>query len=208
MLTHTLSKLGRNLIGLTWDGDALWAGDWDSQTLLRLAADGSVEESFAAPGRPVGMTFRDGAITAVISDPENDDRSIHRFDLSRHKWSDESIRCPDDTGSHVSWDGRKLWLSQRYNKRVLQLGADGSVERAIEMPSEVVGIHWMGPTLWTNLRITKGASDIGRLDAGAEKPELVDHYDQGFVSLGYDGGGFWMSDLRGTTIARAAPPGL
>jgi len=208
MLTHTLSKLGRNLIGLAWDGDGLWAGDWDSQMLLRLGSDGSVEESFAAPGRPVGLTFRDGAITAVISDPETDDRSIHRFNTSRHAWSDESIRCPDDTGSHVSWDGGKLWLSQRYNKRVMQLGADGSVERTIEMPCEVVGIHWMGSTLWTNLRMSKGASDIGRLDPGAKKPELVDHYDQGFVSLGYDGGGFWMSDLRGTTIARAVPPGL
>ncbi len=55
MLTHTFSKLGRNFIGLAWDGEALWAGDWDSQTLLRLAANGSVGESYPAPGRPVGL---------------------------------------------------------------------------------------------------------------------------------------------------------
>ena len=118
------------------------------------------------------------------------------------------MRCPDDTGSQLAWDGRHLWLSQRYHKRALRLADDGSIEQEFPLPAEVTGIYWSGPALWANLRMEKGASDIVRFANGPQTPELLEHYEQGLVSLAYDGSGFWMSDLRGTTLIKAAPPGL
>jgi len=208
MITHTFPKPAPSVVGLAWDGSSLWAGDWESRTLMRLGADAVAVETFPAPGRMVGLLYLDGSITAVVSDPDTDDRTIRTFSIARRSWDERVLRCPGDTGSQLAWDGQHLWLGQRYEHRVMQLSADGQADRIIELPCEVVGLHWMGPTLWLNLRMRKGMSDIGRLDAGADDPELVEQYDKGYVSLAYDGGGFWMSDLRGTTIARAVPPGI
>jgi hypothetical protein len=206
MITHTLAKPAPSIIGLAWDGAALWAGDWETRTLFRLTADGATAAQFAAPGRMVGMTFVDGTLVAVISDPHTDDRSIHRFNPGSGTWEPGAMRCPDDTGSQLSWDRRHLWLSQRYNKRVLRLNAAGSIEHAIEMPAEVTGIHWSGPALWSNLRFEKGVSDITRFAQEGAAPERLERYPSSFVSLAFDGSGFWMSDLRGPTIVRASLP--
>jgi hypothetical protein len=208
MITHTLPKPARNVVGLAWDGTALWAGDWETCTLFRLTADGAIGAQFAAPGRMVGMTFVDGTLFAVIGDRETDDRSIHRFNQSSGTWDAGALRCPDDTGSQLSWDGERLWLSQRYNKRVLRLSLQGSIEHEIEVPAEVTGIHWSGTALWTNLRFEKGASDITRFAHAGAAAERLERYPSSFVSLAFDGSGFWMSDLRGPTIIKASPPGL
>jgi len=205
MITHTLPKPAPNIVGLAWDGAALWAGDYNSCTLFRLAEDGTAAEQFAAPGRMVGMTFLGGTLVAVISDPNTDDRSIHRFNPARGEWDAAVLRCPDDTGSQLSWDGERLWLSQRYNKRVLRLASDGAVERVIDVPAEIIGIHWSGQSLWANLRIEKGTSDIVRFAREGAEPQSLGHYPSSFVSLAFDGEGFWMSDLRGPTIVRAVP---
>jgi sugar lactone lactonase YvrE len=208
MITHTLAKPAPSVVGLAWDGASLWAGDWETCTLFRLAADGAIQAQFAAPGRMVGMTFVDGTLLAVISDQESDDRSIHRFNPSDGSWETGATRCPDDTGSQLSWDGDRLWLSQRHNKRIVRLTPAGSVEHEIEMPAEVTGIHWSGPALWANLRFEKGVSDITRFVREGAPGERLERYLSGFVSLAFDGSGFWMSDLRGTTIVKASPPGL
>ncbi len=189
-------------MGLAWDGRRLWAGDWETRSLMRLTAEGAIEERFDAPGRVVGMTYSDGVIYAVTSG-ENDDRSIHRFVPARGAWDDWRLRCPDDTGSQLSWDVTHLWLSQRYDKRALRLATDGTVEQTIDLPVQVTGIHWDGPTLWANLRFDKGTSDITRLSAGGQVLEKAEHHEQSFASLAFDGSGFWMSDLRGPTIVRS-----
>src|SRR5215470_10964958 len=75
MITHTLQKPAPSIVGLAWDGVSLWAGDYNSGRLFRLAADGSIAAEFTAPGRVVGMTFVAGTLIAVISDPNSDDRS-------------------------------------------------------------------------------------------------------------------------------------
>jgi len=208
MITHTIQKPAPNIVGLAWDGAALWAGDWETRTLFRLAADGAIQAKFPAPGRMVGMTFVDGTLVSVIADPETDNRSIHRFNPSAGSWDVSAMLCPDDTGSQLSWDGKSLWLSQRYNKRVLRLSAAGSIEHEIELPTEVTGIHWAGPALWTNLRFEKGTSDITRFSHEGAAAERLERYPSSFVSLAFDGSGFWLSDLRGPTIIKASPPGL
>ena len=208
MITHTLPKPAKNIVGLAWDGSALWAGDWETCMLFRLDVGGKIQAQFEAPGRMYGMTFIDGALLSVIGDPQTDDRSIHRFNASTGSWDAAAMRCPDDTGSQLSWDGQRLWLSQRYNKRVLRLSPQGAIEHEIEVPAEVIGIHWSGPALWANLRFDKGASDITRFEREGAPAERLERYPSSFVSLAFDGDGFWMSDLRGPTMIKASPPGI
>jgi len=43
---------------------------------------------------------------------------------------DFGIPCPDDSGAQLGWDGRSLTVSQWYPKKLLTLGADGTVTTA------------------------------------------------------------------------------
>jgi len=208
MIATTRPKPAPTTIGLAWDGTTLWAGDHASQRLMRLDAACAVEMSYPAPGRPYGLAFTDSRIAAVLGHPETDNRSIRFFEPEKAEWSEEIFRCPDDTGSHLAWDGGHLWLTQRHNKMLLQLNDDGTVRHRIELPAEVTGLTWLGATAWLNLRIEKGFSDIAKRGPGASQPTPVERIEGSLASLAYDGGAFWTVDLRGESIFRVIPDGL
>jgi outer membrane protein assembly factor BamB len=202
MIVTTRPKPAASTVGLAWDGSRLWAGDHQSQSLYALNADGAVASTFSVPGRPLGLAFTDKRLAAVIAHPETDNRSIRSFDPDSGSWLEETIRCPDDTGSHLAWDGGHLWLSQRYNKTLLQLNPDGTVRHSIDLPFEVTGFSWIGATAWMNLRVETGFSDIAKRGPGASRPTLLERIPGGLASLAFDGSGFWTVDLRGENYYR------
>src|SRR5579864_1613808 len=170
MIVTTRAKPSAAAIGLAWDGSRLWAGDFEARSLSALSSAGDVEEKYSAPGRPVWLCCCDTRLAAVISHPETDNRSIHFFDRASRTWLEHGLRCPDDTGSQLAWDGGHLRLGQRYNKVILQLHADGTVKHAIEVTNEVTGLYWIGATVWLNLRVEQGFSDGARRGPGASRP--------------------------------------
>jgi hypothetical protein len=192
-------------VGLAWDGTRLWAGDRDECSVAALDPHGNLAASFAAPGRVYGLAFSEHTLHAVVGHPESDDRSIHSFDPATSAWEKKALRCPEFTGSHLAWDGGHLWLSQRYEKRLLQLHADGTVKHVIELPWEVTGFTWRGATAWLNVRPEKGRSSLATLAPGADRPDIVEHFDCSLASLADDWSGFWMSQLRGENILRCVP---
>src|SRR5215470_13868690 len=106
MITHTLPKPAPNIVGLAWDGAALWAGDYNSCTLFRLAEDGTAAEQFAAPGRMVGMTFLGGTLVAVISDPNTGDRRVRGLGRTKAQWDAGVQRFRYHKRAQLSWDGK------------------------------------------------------------------------------------------------------
>jgi len=193
-------------VGLAWDGTRLWAGDWEERSIASLDLAGDVTATFAAPGRVFGLAFGDRVLRAVVGHPETNDRSIHTFDPATSAWVKPVHRCPDDTGSHLAWDGGHLWLSQRFAKRLLQLHEDGTVKHVIDLPWEVTGFAWRGATAWLNVVVEKGNSSLATLAPGADRPDVVERFDGLLASLADDGAGFWMSQLKGGNILRCVPP--
>src|SRR5580693_1043709 len=93
---------------LACDGEHLWLGSWETSRVYGIDAhQGRVFEEAPAPGRPVGAT--------VLGD---DLRFIRRYVPAHGFKSHEAVQCPDDTGSFLAFDGTRLWLSQRFLKRV------------------------------------------------------------------------------------------
>jgi hypothetical protein len=202
MIVTSRSKPAASLVGLAWDGSKLWAGDHESRAVLELDENGGVKNTYAAPGLPYGFAFAGARLGVVIGHPETDNRTIRFFDISSRTWLDDSIRCPDDTGSHLAWDGGHLWLSQRYNKVLLQLHPDGTVKHSIDVPQEITGFYWIGATVWLNLRVEKGVSEIAKRSPGATRPAPVERIEGSLVSLTYDGQGLWTVDLRRDALYR------
>jgi len=197
---HQKPALG--VIGLAFDGTRLWAGDWEESAVYELDENLAIRASHPAPGRVYGMAFADDLLCAVIGRADSDDRSIHRFNTEHSSWEKQFFKCPDATGSHLAWDGGHLWLGQRYEKRVLQLHADGSVKHTVDLPWEVTGFTWRGATLWLNVRPQKGISSLATLAPGAGAPDVVGALDASLASLADDGAGFWTAELRGERILR------
>ena len=205
MILSQLQKPASGVIGLAFDGPRLWAGDWEASAILELDENLAIRTSHPAPGRVYGMTFAEDRLCAVIGRADSDDRSIHRYDPAQSAWDRLSMKCPDATGSHLAYDGGHLWLSQRYEKRVLQLHADGSVKHVIDLPWEVTGFTWRAATLWLNVRPEKGVSSLAALAPGAGMPDVVQSLGASLASLADDGTSFWSAELRGEHILKITP---
>jgi hypothetical protein len=182
---------------LAWDGASLWMGSLATRCIYRLASDLSVLWETEAPGAPFGMTFVDGELRVLCGETENDNRIIRRCIPGNGFDRTFAIPCPDDTGSQLGYDGRRLHVSQWYNRRVLVLGEDGSVVRSIDAPRGICGqvivdcIHY----LITTENEETDAYFLTRIDTrGAEtKVEDIAHVPFPARALAFDGRNFWTN---------------
>lgn len=187
---------------LAADGERLWLGSWETARLYGIdPLHGSVVEEHACPGRPVGAVAVGDDLRIVCSE-EDDSRFIRRF-IPGHGFKDhERIHCPNDTGSFLAFDGESLWLSQRTNKRVLQLDARcTSVRRVVDIGAEIVGIVWVGETLflstWWGAR--SGGCKLMRWSE-SEIPNVIVDVPFAAISLTHDGRSFWTNAFKENEI--------
>ena len=186
---------------LTCDGDHLWLGSWETQRIYGIdRTHFTVFEEKNAPGRPVGMVNTGDELRVVVSEGD-DNRFIRRY-VAGHGFKDhDKLACPDDTGSFVAFDGECLWLSQRYNHRVLELNAQGSVQSTIQADTQILGIAWVGAHLYLSLWHGKdGGCKIARASEDRTRVETIGSLPFAAISLTHDGTRFWTNDPRTTSI--------
>jgi hypothetical protein len=180
---------------LACDGDNLWLGSWETQRIYGIGRQHfTVFEEMNAPGRPVGMVSVGDELRVVLSEGGDADHRFIRRYVPGHGFKDhDTIAAPDDTGSFVAFDGTNLWLSQRYNKRILELDAQGKVLSEVAAPAEIVGIVWVDDTLYMALYFGKEAGvKLARYRKGHAIEEIVPLPFRG-VSLTHDGTRFWTN---------------
>jgi hypothetical protein len=191
---------------LAYDGTNLWIGSWETGKVYGVDAhQGRVFEETIAPGKPVGSTVVGDELRFVLSENgEADNRSIRRFVPGHGFKSGTAVPCPDDTGSFLAFDGTRLWLSQRYDKRVLVLDADYESERAVPIGEEIIGIAWADTRLYLSLWLGKerGGNRLAYVDAAFAHPEVVYVAQLPFVgvSLAFAGDRLWTNDFKHNEI--------
>jgi hypothetical protein len=196
-------------IGLACDGPDLWIGSIETNRIYGLVAQqGRVFEEAVAPGRPFGITVTGDALRVVL-EGDSDDRFIRRYIMGKD-FKSEAIRCPDGTGSFLAYDGDRLYLSQRYNKAILELDDRGTVLRTIPVPREITGMVIVGGRFYL---VTTESSEVDDyrllcLDARKEQPEVHELAAIPFAarSLGFDGTKFWTNCRAENTIVAFAKP--
>ena len=196
---------------LAFDGDRLWMGSWETLRLYAIDPHrGSVSEETHVPGKPVGAVATGDELRFVVS--ENDDNRFIRRYIPGHGFKTEATACPDDTGSFLAFDGERLWLSQRYNKRILELDAALRPVREIPIGEEVVGFAWARGVVLVStwLGRDRGGCRLATIDPNAPKPELRYVAAVPFVaiSLALDGENCWTNDFKKSEIVRFALPEL
>jgi hypothetical protein len=197
---------------LAHDGETLWLGSWDTSSVYGIdPKQGRVIEETAAPGRPVGCTCVGDELRFVISENgDGDNRFIRRYVPGHGFKTREAIACPEDTGSFLAFDGKRLWLTQRYNKRVLELDAAFAPVRTIEIGEQILGATWVAERLYLSLYLGKerGGSRIAYIEPGAAAPVLTYAAQSPFVgvSLARDGDRLWTNDFKNNEIVAFAIP--
>lgn len=188
---------------LACDGDHLWMGSWETQRMYGIDRQHfTVFEETNAPGRPVGMVNVGDELRVVVSEGgEADHRVIRRY-VPGHGFKErEGMPCPDDTGSFLAFDGTNLWLSQRYNKRILELDARGTIVTEVPSPAQIVGIVWVDGVLYITLWYGRdgGGAKLGAYRKGGTVEE-VGPLPFAPVSLTHDGSRFWANLAKSNEI--------
>ena len=197
---------------LAWHGGACWLGSRDAHRVVCLDAEKwEVGEEDRVPGIPWAAVSVGEAIYFTVGEGAEDDRYIRRFVPG--SGFDESYRVaqPDFTGSYLSHDGQSLYLSQWYKHRVLQLDADGGIERVLPIGAEICGHVFVDGSLYV-LRGTEQDGEswqIARLDPRAENPRVEDLARVPFAcrSLTFDGTNFWTNHRAANETVSFSLPG-
>jgi hypothetical protein len=118
--------------------------------------------------------------------------------------------CPDFTGSYLSFDGKNLYMSQWYNKRVLKFDDQGNVIREINVGAEICGHTFANGSLYVLRGQEQPNEDwrIARLDPQEEMPAVEDIAVVPFASrsLTFDGELFWSNYRAKDAIISFAVP--
>lgn len=196
---------------LAWDGSTLWMGSRETRRIYGInPASWKVSWESAAPGTPYGMTVVENELRVLCGETADDNRIIRRCIPLRGFDGKFAIPCPDDTGSQLGYDGRRLHVSQWYLKRVLALGADGQVERVIDIPHGICGQVFADGLLYlvTTDDEEKGDYWLTRVDLSQEKPATEDLLRIPFPAraLAFDGSRFWTNHRERSQIVAFARP--
>jgi len=197
---------------LAHDGESLWLGSFETGHIYGIdPKHGRVFEKAPSPGKPIGSTCVGDELRFVISENgENDNRFIRRFVPGHGFKSHEALACPGDTGSFLAYSGKRLWLSQRYNKCVIELDASARPIRTIDVGEEILGLAWVGERLYVSTWLGKdrGGCRIAYIEPSAATPTLVFAAQSPFVgvSLARDGNRLWTNDFKNGSIVAFAIP--
>lgn len=183
---------------LAWDGATLWMGSRQTRRIYGIdPVKWTVGWETAAPGTPWGMTAIGGELRVLCGETVEDNRILRRCVPGRGFDEAFGLPCPDDTGSQLGWDGRRLCVSQWYPKKLLTLSDTGKVERVITVPHGICGQVWVDGKIYL---ITTDAEEtteywLTRVDPSAATPRSEDIARIPFAAraLAFDGTRFWTN---------------
>jgi outer membrane protein assembly factor BamB len=188
---------------LAWDDNKLWMGSRDLRQIYVIDPEnGTVLKQQEAPGIPWAAVALNGESRFTIGEDPDDDRYIYRY--TPESGFSKMFACPDFTGSYLSFDGRNLYMSQWYKKRVLKFDDKGNVIREINVGAEICGHAFANGSLYVLRGKEQPNEDwrIARLNLEKERLVVEDIAVVPFAcrSLTFDGELFWSNYRAKDTI--------
>lgn len=203
---------------LAFDGERLWMGSVETSRIYSIdPATWSARDEGITPGaragssggKPWGMTVVGDELRVCYGANDDDDRVIGKF-VPGHGFHGPAIPCPDATGSQLSYDGDRLFLSQFYNGRIMAIADDGTMGTVIEVGRQILGHVVVGGRFYVLTAGDEGddAYELKRVDARGATPVIEDLARVPFAarSLAFDGERFWTSHREAHEIVAFARP--
>lgn len=196
---------------IAFDGTRLWLGSVETDRLYAVSPNTwTVREEMELPGKPWGVTVAGDELRIVLGITAEDHRWIYRAVPGHGVRKGGAIACPDDTGSQLSYDGDRLYLSQWYNKRIIALDDAGRAGTIVDVPHQICGQTIVDGCFYlvTTDDETSGEYFLTRVDARGAQPQSVDLAAIRFDARGlaFDGTRFWTNHREAhQTVAFARP---
>lgn len=182
---------------IAFDGKSLWVGSIATSKIYQLDPDSwSILAEADAPGKPWGMTAAGGELRVLCGETKEDKRIVSRYIPGTGFTRDGALDCPDDTGSQLGYDGTRLYISQWYKQRILEVDTTG-VHDVIEVPHGICG-QVIVEGIFYLVTTDDEKSDnywLTRVETTDGKREIVDMARIPFAAraLTYDGLQFWTN---------------
>lgn len=196
---------------LAWDGTTLWMGSRDTKVIHALnPVTGTVGWQITAPGVPWGMTAVNGELRVICGETADDRRVVLRCVPGQGFDAKFRLPCPDDMGSHLSFDGRTLYLSQWYPKKLIALDADGRPGRVIQVPRGICGHTLVEGVFYLMTTDAEETNEywLTRVDPRPAEPKIDDLAKVPFPAraLAFDGTHFWTNHRAANQLVSFVRP--
>lgn len=194
--------------GLAWDGTTMWV---TSATTGRLYAvlpkTWSIEREFAPPYEALGITHTGTDFRLIVApaidapDWELDHRYVYSFSPSAG--FAECFICPDTSGSFLAYAKGTLYLSQAWDKRLIELDERGAAARVVHLARRPVGMTVAGDAFYlVTVDDDWGDGRFQRLGIGEDPRSIQTIETLAFKprSVAFDGERFWIADRDNDAI--------
>ena len=192
---------------LAFDGEYLWMGSIETSRLYKIDPDHwTVIEEIATPGKPWGMTVVGSELRVVSGEGEDDDRYLRRF-IPGHGFKSEKTACPEYTGSQLSFDGDRLYLSQWYNKRIIPIDSKQSYGTPISLQHQICGQVIANGQHYALTTEDEETDDywLTALDRSSGRNEDIARVPFAARALAFDGRQFWTNHRERHEIVAFQP---
>lgn len=194
---------------LAFDGKHLWIGSIDTSRIYALDPETfQVAEFATAPGKPWGMAAMGKELRVLCGEGPEDTRMIRRYRPDKG-FEDEGIPCPEDSGSHLAYDGTNLHVSQWYNKLVLAIDKHGKVLKRWQAPRGICGFTIVDGAFYLMTTAAEETTDyyLTRLDPKTGEATDVAQVPFQARALAHDGEKFWTNHREQHEIVAFTVPG-
>ncbi len=166
----------------------------------------SVQREFVPPAQSLGITYTGSdfrlILAPAIDEPdEYDHRYVYAF--SPDAGFAERFVCPDNSGSFLAYADGTLYLSQAWDKKLIELDERGAAVREVQLERRPVGMtivdgafylvtvddEWVDGR-FERLGVDDDASSIQALRSLPFKPR----------SVAFDGEQFWIADRNNDAL--------
>jgi hypothetical protein len=161
----------------------------------------SVQREFAPPCEALGITYTGSDFRLILApaidepDLERDHRYVYAFSPSAGFV--ERFVCPQNSGSFLAYTNGTLYLSQAWDKKLIELDERGSAVREVQMERRPVGMTIVDDAFYL-VTVDEEWNDgrFDRLGIGDDGSSVQSLRPLPFKprSVAFDGKRFWTAD--------------
>ncbi len=193
------------------DGRTVWLSSRQTGRLYAVdRATWQITWETAAPGTAWGVTKVGDSLRVVCGTDASDvdDRTIRRCVPGQGFDAAPVWACPDGMGSHVSFDGHAVILSQWYPKKLIAFDGHGIPTRVWPAPHGICGHCFALGAFWLVSTDAEDTTDywLTRLDPATGAAENVARIGFAARALAFDGENFWTNHREENEIVSFARP--
>ena len=188
--------------GLAWDGETMWLTSAGNGRVYAIDPQTwSVQREFVPPAEALGMTYTGSEFRLILApgidepDLERDHRYVYSF--SPDVGFAECFVCPDNSGSFLAYANGTLYLSQAWDKKIIELDEGGAAVREVQLERRPVGMTIVdGAFFLVTVDDEWGDGRFDRLGIDDDAPSLQALRALPFKprSVAFDGERFWTAD--------------